>query len=154
MTTRSPELPKFWHQVIMQCADQPHIHTNIQAFSLKVIAARVKRNDEAMEQQKELHQLVVQRERLQIRILEEQLAKQTEDHSLKLERDREVRARGRDIMMKNFQISNSSFQLHDLKLRQEQEFHIQRLRHEQEIHQMRLAEYNKMQLASYHTAIG
>lgn len=38
-------------------------------------------------------------------------------------------------------------------MRQEQELHMQRMRNEQEIHQMRLAEYNKMQLATYHNAI-
>lgn len=58
-----------------------------------VIAARVRRNDEAIEQQRELHQLAVQRERLQIKVLEEQLAKQAEAHTLKLEREREVRKR-------------------------------------------------------------
>lgn len=51
----------------------------------------MRRNDAAINQQKELHQLAVQRERLQIKALEEQMTKQAEANAAKLEREREVR---------------------------------------------------------------
>lgn len=52
-----------------------------------MIAARVRRNDEAISQQRELHQLAMQRERLQIRALEEQIAKQADANAAKIERE-------------------------------------------------------------------
>lgn len=51
----------------------------------------MRRNNAAINQQKELHQLAVQRERLQIKALEEQMTKQAEANAAKLEREREVR---------------------------------------------------------------
>lgn len=59
--------------------------------NFSVIAARVRRNDEATSHQKEIHRLALQREHLQIRALEEQLVRQAEVHAIKMERDREVK---------------------------------------------------------------
>lgn len=42
-----------------------------------------------------------------------------------------------------------TFQIHDLRLKQEKDLHLQRIRYEQELHQMKLAEFNKVQTASY-----
>lgn len=51
----------------------------------------MRQNDEAIAQQKELHNLALQRERLQLKVLEEQLIKQTEAHKTKMESEREVK---------------------------------------------------------------
>lgn len=64
--------------------------SNYRHVHFPVIAARVRRNDEAIGQQRELHQLAVQRERLQIRALEEQTARQAEQNAAKSDREREV----------------------------------------------------------------
>lgn len=59
-------------------------------FLFLVITARIRRNDEATQQQKELHELAIQRERLQVKALEEQINKQAEANLVKMEREREV----------------------------------------------------------------
>lgn len=50
----------------------------------------MKRMNEAASQQNELHQLIVQRERLQIQALKEQIAKQAEQNHTKLKHEKEV----------------------------------------------------------------
>lgn len=37
------------------------------------------------------------------------------------------------------------FQFHELRMKHEEDMHLQRVRNEQEMHQLKLAEYNKVQ---------
>lgn len=91
---------------------------------LKVITARLKKVEDSTEQQKELHSLLIQKEQLQIRTLQDQLNRQADLHSINLEKERE---------------------LLDLKIKHEKELHLQKIRNEQELHQLKLSEYNKIQ---------
>lgn len=50
----------------------------------------MKKVEQATIQQKELHNLSVQREQLQIRLLQEEINRQAELHSFKMEKEREV----------------------------------------------------------------
>lgn len=93
-----------------------------------VVSSRLRQIEEATEQRREMHRLAVQREQLQIKLLEEQLGKQSEIHSVKLNKERE---------------------LHDLRISQEKSLYHLRLRNEQELHQMKLAEFNRVQTGAY-----
>lgn len=60
-------------------------------FYLLVVSARLKKVEQSIDQQKELHTLQIQREQLQIKALQEELSRKSEHHSFQLEREREVR---------------------------------------------------------------
>lgn len=59
-------------------------------FALLVVSARLKKVEQSIDQQKELHMLQIQREQLQIKALQEELSRKSEHHSFQLEREREV----------------------------------------------------------------
>lgn len=76
-----------------------------------VISTQLSKLEISMCQMRELHQLAVQREKLQLRLLEQQLQDQTVLHQFRLDNEREI---------------------HQLRIKHEQEMHLQRMRFEQE----------------------
>lgn len=89
---------------------------------------RAKKVDEATQQQKEIHLLSIQREQLQIQVLEERISQQAELHAIKKEQEKEF---------------------HQLRISQEKDLYLQKVRREEELHQLRLLDYNKVQSSSY-----
>lgn len=83
----------------------------------------------------------LQREQLQIKALQADERRKEEHHKMQMERERDVRHRIKfDSILILF-----LFQLHALRLKHEDDIHLQRLRNEQELHQIKVAEYNKVQ---------
>lgn len=78
---------------------------------LIVINAQLAKLEMSMSHMREIHGLAIQREKLQIRVLEQQLDEQTKLHQFRLDNEREM---------------------HQLRLKHEQELHLQRMRYEQE----------------------
>ena len=115
---------------------------------MPVITARIKKLQEAIDQQSESHRLTIQRHQLQNRLLQDQLTKQSEVHALQLDREREVSLSVIQRVTCDSDPLHCSFQLHDLRMSHEKELQAQRLRNERELHQLKIAEYNKAQIAS------
>lgn len=101
---------------------------NFDEILTPIVTARLKKVEDAADQQRELHNLLIQKEQLQIRTLQDQMKRQSELHSVNLEKQRE---------------------LLDLRILHEKELHSQKIRNEQELHQLKLSEYNKIQTGSY-----
>lgn len=76
-----------------------------------MINAQLSKLEMSICQMRELHQLAVQREKLQLRLLEQQLEEQTVLHQFRLDNEREI---------------------HQLRIKHEQEMHLQRTRFEQD----------------------
>lgn len=91
-------------------------HRTLQLFIsyfvvLTVINVQLSKLELSMTHMREVHQLTVQREKLQVRLLEQQIEEQAILHQFRLDNEREM---------------------HQLRLKNEQELHIQRMRYEQE----------------------
>lgn len=88
----------------------------------------MKQIEERTAQQREIHLLTVQREKLQIRLLEDQVQKLSDIHLMQINKEKE---------------------LQELRICQEKSLYHQRIRNEQELHQLKLAEYNRVQAGAY-----
>lgn len=94
---------------------KPNNSTIIYFFSphliIVVINAQLSKLEMSICHMRELHQLAVQRERLQVRLLEQQLEEQTILHQFRLDNEREI---------------------HQLRIKREQELHLQRMRFDED----------------------
>lgn len=63
---------------------------DILVYLFLVVSARVKKTERTIAQQKELHDLQMQREHLQIKALKDEMQRNSARYAIKLDQDREV----------------------------------------------------------------
>lgn len=101
--------------------------------------------------QRKLHQLSVQREQLQIKMLEQEIEHKANLHTLQIQRDHEVGI----LFLTHYSASGllgfilrilHELQLHQMRKEHERELHKRKLRHQDELHQKKLNEIQNNKL--------